>query len=102
MEEKQVFTAIIENTPVEVINIIEQELAGMIGDGCAHMFVQAIYDDIIDSEEKNITKDHVIKIYLELKKELKGLLGELGLVTLDRKINYAIKSKLGILSFFSE
>jgi hypothetical protein len=64
--------------------------------------VQAIYDDIIDSDEKNITKDHVIKIYSELKKELKGLLGELGLVTLDRKINYAIKSKLGLLSFFSE
>ncbi|WP_455392426.1 hypothetical protein [[Eubacterium] cellulosolvens] len=101
MEEKQVFTAIIENTPVEVINIIEQELATMIGDGCAHMFVQAIYDDIVKPDE-NLSKDHVFSIYDELKKELKGLLGELGLVTLDRKINYAIKSKLGLINFFNK
>ena len=100
MEENQIYTAVIENTPIEVINIIEQELATMIGDGCAHMFVQAIYDDIIDSKEIKVTKDHVVKIYSELKKELKGLLGELGLITLERKINYAIQSKLGILNYF--
>jgi hypothetical protein len=102
MEEKQVYTAIIENTPVEVINIIEQELATMIGDGCAHMFVQAIYDDTIESNETEITKEHVNRIYIELKSELKGLLGELGLQTLDRKINFSIRAKLGLLNFFSE
>ena len=79
MEEKRIYTAVIENTPIEVINIIEQELAEMIGNGCAHMFVQAIYDDVVISNEKELTKDNLSKIYLELKHELKGLLGELGL-----------------------
>jgi hypothetical protein len=99
MEEKQYFTAIIENTPIEVVNIIEQELAFMIGDGCAHMFVQAMSDDIVSSGE-SLTRDHVIKIYNELRQELKGLLGELGLRTLERKIDYAIRSKLGLQDFF--
>jgi hypothetical protein len=100
MEEKQIYTAIIENTPIEVINIIEQELAGMIGDGCAHMFVQALYDDILDSGEKKLSKDSVIRIYSELKVELKGLLGELGLITLERKINNSIRAKLGLSNYF--
>ncbi len=100
MREKQIITAVIENTPIEVINIIEQELAFMIGDGCAHMFVQAMYDDIVDSKQ-TLTKEDVINIYLELKKELKGLLGELGLKTLQRKIDYSIRSKLGLSNFFN-
>ncbi len=99
MEETQIYKAVIENTPIEVVNIIEQELATMIGNGCAHMFVQAMYDDTVESAE-TLTKEHVIKLYDELKKELKGLLGELGLKTLERKIDYAIKSKLGLVNFF--
>jgi hypothetical protein len=100
MEEKRIYTAVIENTPIEVINIIEQELAEMIGEGCAHMFVQAIYDDIVVSDEKDLTKEHVYTIYSELRIELKGLLGELGLKTLDKRINISIESKLGLTEFF--
>ena len=96
---QRMLTATMEETPIEVLNIIEVELSEMIGDGCAHMFIQALYDEIV-SEGTNLSNDDVIKIYSELRLELKGLLGLLGLQTLDRKINISIKTKLGLQSYF--
>ena len=92
-------TATIEDTPIEVLNIIEQELSEMIGEGCAHMFIQALYDEAVKRGD-NLSDEHVIFIYTELRKELKGLLGLLGLQTLDRKIHISIKSRLGLKSYF--
>jgi hypothetical protein len=98
-EPQRMLTATIEETPIEVLNIIEIELGEMIGDGCAHMFIQALYDEIV-IEGTNLTDGQVTKIYSELRLELKGLLGLLGLQTLDRKINISIKTKLGLKSYF--
>jgi hypothetical protein len=92
-------TATIEETPIEVLNIIEHELSAMIGEGCSHMFISALYDDVVRSGD-NLTDDHVIYIYSELRKELKGLLGLLGLQTLDRKINIQIRKRLGLIAYF--
>ena len=97
-ELQQTYRATTEETPTEVLNIIERELSIMIGGGCAHMFIQALYDDIV-REGNQLNSDHVIKIYSELRLELKGLLGLLGIQALDRKINISIQTKLGLNSY---
>jgi hypothetical protein len=98
-EHQKLVTATIEDTPIEVLNIIEQELSEMIGEGCAHMFISALYDEAVKRGD-NLTDEHVIYIYTELRKELKGLLGLLGLQALDRKINIRIKNRLGLKTYF--
>jgi len=46
-EPQRVISATIEDTPIEVLNIIEQELSEMIGEGCSHMFISALYDEAV-------------------------------------------------------
>jgi len=93
--ENPIYSTTIETSPIEMLNIIERELSELIGAGCSQMFIQSIYDEVV-GEENKLTQEAVSTIYRELHKELKGLLGEQGLRTLNRRVTNALMERWGL------
>ena len=93
--EKPLYSTTIDTTPIEMLNIIERELSELIGEGCSAMFIQSIYDDVV-KDGQPLTQAAVSKIYRELHIELKGLLGEQGLRTLNRRVTNALMERWGL------
>jgi hypothetical protein len=85
----------LNTTPLEMLNIIERELAELIGEGCSQMFIQSIYDEVVGDGEQ-LSQEAVSIIYRELHKELKGLLGIQGLKTLNRRVTNALMERWGL------
>jgi hypothetical protein len=93
--EKSLYSTTIESSPLEMLNIIERELSELIGAGCSQMFIQSIFDEVV-GEKNKLTQEAVSIIYRELHKELKGLLGEQGLHTLNRRVTNALMERWGL------
>jgi hypothetical protein len=93
--EKSDYSTTINTSPLEMLNIIERELSEIIGEGCSQMFIQSIYDDVVANGEQ-LTQDEVSRIYRELHKELKGLLGAQGLNTFNRRVSKALMERWGL------
>jgi hypothetical protein len=93
--EESLYSATIDTTPHEMLDIIQRELSELIGDGCSQMFIQSIYDEVV-MEGEQLTQEAVSTIYRELHLELKGLLGAQGLKTLNRRVTNALMERWGL------